>query len=205
MRPQLLIATRNPGKQREIRGLTSRLDCRIVFPDEIGLYEDSAEAGLETESTFEGNAARKAEYFQRKSRLPTVAEDSGLEVRLLGGLPGVRSRRFALATANQDEANNAELLRRLSGAPPERRGAQYRCVAVFVADAGAIPRVFEGSCQGRILSEPRGSGGFGYDPLFFSEELQRSFGEVRQEEKDSVSHRGAAFRAFAEWIAAHPL
>ena len=110
-----------------------------------------------------------------------------------------------MATANQDEANNAELLRRLSGAPPNRRGAQYRCVAVFLADAGATPRVFEGTCQGRILSEPRGSGGFGYDPLFFAEELQKSFGEVRQEEKDGVSHRGAVFRALAEWIAAHPL
>jgi XTP/dITP diphosphohydrolase len=205
MSRQLLIATRNPGKQREIRALMSGLDCQIVFPDEIGLYEDSVEAGLETKSTFEGNATRKAEYFQRKSRLPTVAEDSGLEVRLLGGLPGVRSRRFAMATANQDEANNAELLRRLSGAPPERRGAQYRCVAVLLAHAKATPRVFEGTCQGRVLSEPRGSGGFGYDPLFFSEELQKSFGEARPEEKDGASHRGAAFRALAEWITAHPL
>jgi XTP/dITP diphosphohydrolase len=202
---QILIATRNPGKEREIRTLMAHTDYGIVFPSDLGLLQDVAEEGLETAATFEGNATHKAEYFQRKLRLATVAEDSGIEVRLLGGLPGVRSRRFALASVNQDEANNAELLRRLSGAPAERRGAQYRCVIVFLANAGATPRVFEGVCQGRILTEPRGSAGFGYDPIFHSEELGKSFGEATREEKDRVSHRGKAFRAFLEWLTANPL
>jgi XTP/dITP diphosphohydrolase len=201
----LLFATRSMGKQREIREILADFPYKVLFPDDVGLPEDPTEIGIETESTFEGNALRKAEYFHRKSRLPTVGEDSGLEVFSLGGAPGVRSKRFALATINQDQANNGELLRRLSGAPAERRRAQYRCAAVLVLGGGRVPHTFEGSCPGRILMEPQGTGGFGYDPLFFSEELQMSFGDAPPEKKHAVSHRGKAIRSLAEWLRIHPL
>ncbi len=205
--PKLLIATRNPGKQREIRQFLADLSLEIVFLDDVGIYESPQELKLETASTFEGNALAKAEFFQKRSRLPTVAEDSGIEVLSLGGAPGVRSRRFAVTPPGQgeDEANNKELLRRLAGALPDRRGAQYRSVAVFIKKLNALPQVFEGSCQGRITTEPQGTGGFGYDPLFRSHDLGRTFGEATLEEKNAVSHRGRAFRALAKWLAESPL
>jgi XTP/dITP diphosphohydrolase len=205
--PKLLVATRNLGKKREIRSLLGDLPYQIVFPDDAGIYESPDELNLETESTFEGNALKKAEYFQRKSRLPTVAEDSGIEVLSLGGAPGVRSRRFAMAGPgeDEDEANNRELLRRLAGASAELRGARYRCVAVLIKRLGATPQMFEGSSMGRIATQPKGKGGFGYDPLFFSDELQKTFGEATQKEKDRVSHRGRAFRALASWLDENPL
>ncbi|MFL5518065.1 MAG: non-canonical purine NTP pyrophosphatase, partial [Gemmatimonadales bacterium] len=151
--------------------------------------------------SFEGNARRKAEHFARLSGLPTVADDSGLEVFALGGAPGVRSRRWAGASGSAlqvDAANNAELLRRLRGAPEPRRRARYRCVLVLLRTPSAVPEIFEGVCGGRILEEPRGDRGFGYDPLFFSDELGRTFGEASPEEKDAVSHRGRALRALAD-------
>jgi XTP/dITP diphosphohydrolase len=203
--PRILVATRNPGKQREIRELLAEAPCQPVFPDEQGIWERAEEAGIENAGSFEGNARRKAAYFATLSRLPTLAEDSGIEVFALGGAPGVHSRRFALATADprdQDAANNAELLLRLSGAPPERRRARYRCVAVFLARPDAIPRSFEGTCTGRILEAPQGTGGFGYDPLFQSDDLGKSFGDATPAEKASVSHRGRAMAAFAAWLTA---
>jgi XTP/dITP diphosphohydrolase len=154
--------------------------------------------------SFETNARRKAEHFARLSGLPTVADDSGLEVLSLGGAPGVRSRRWAGTTgtdAEVDAANNAELVRRLAGAAGPRRGARYRCVLVYLAHPGAVPLALEGTCAGRILEAPRGEGGFGYDPYFFSEELGKSFGEATPEEKDGVSHRGRALRALVEALA----
>ena len=176
-----------------------------MFPDDAGLWDSPLEERLELAETFEGNARRKAEYFARLSGRPTVADDSGLEVFSLGGAPGVRSRRWAGAegtAAQVDAANNTELLRRLRGAPEARRRARYRCVLVYLSQPDAVPRVFEGVCGGRILEEPMGSGGFGYDPLFFSDELGRTFGEASAEEKDAVSHRGRAVRALADALAA---
>lgn len=197
----ILAATRSRGKQSELRRLLDPAGIPVIFPDEAGLWESPAEELLELAETFEGNARRKAEHFARLSGRPTVADDSGLEVFSLGGAPGVRSRRWANATGTTeqvDAANNAELLRRLRGAPETRRRARYRCVLVYLPEPDAVPQVFEGVCGGRILEQPRGEGGFGYDPLFYSEELGRTFGEASAEEKDSVSHRGRAVRAFAE-------
>lgn len=197
---KLLAATRSRGKQPEIRRILAPARLEVVFPDELGLWESPAEETLETAETFEGNARRKAEHFARLTGLPTVADDSGLEVFALGGAPGVRSRRFAGAvgpTEAVDAANNAELLRRLRGAAESRRRARYRCVLVLLREPGGVPEVFEGVCGGRILDEPVGGGGFGYDPLFYSDELGRTFGEATAEEKDRVSHRGRAFRALA--------
>jgi XTP/dITP diphosphohydrolase len=202
---KLLAATRSAGKQREIRRILEPAGVEVVFPDDVMLFEEPSEDLLETADTFEANARHKAEYFAGRSGLPTFADDSGLEVLSLGGAPGVRSRRWAGAAgspAEVDAANNAELLRRLAGAPEARRRARYRCVLVLLRAPGAIPEVFEGSCGGRILETPSGSGGFGYDPLFWSDDLGKSFGEAAAEEKDQVSHRGRALRSLAAALGA---
>lgn len=201
---KLLVATRSSGKQGEARRLLDGSGIEVVFPDDLGLFRETVEETLELGDSFASNARAKAEYFARKSGLPTVADDSGLEVFALGGEPGVRSRRWAGASGNEaqlDAANNAHLLRRLAGAPEPKRGARYRCVLVLYRVSRGFPEVFEGSCAGRILETPRGTGGFGYDPLFFSPELGKSFGEASPEEKDAVSHRGRAFRALRQTLA----
>ncbi len=196
----LLIATRSLGKQPEIQEILADIPYRCIFPDEAGILETAYEDKLEDAGTFEGNAFRKAEYFAQKSQLPTAADDSGIEVFALGGQPGVKSKRFAAPSRDQDVANNQELLRRLAGAPRERRKARYRCVVSFLETPNALPKTFEGVCTGYILDEPSGKGGFGYDPLFWSDDLEKSFGEAEPDEKHAVSHRGRAFRAFAEWL-----
>ena len=201
---KLLAATRSAGKQREFRRVLEPAGFEVVFPDDVGIHPNQAEESLELGDSFETNARRKAEHFARLSGLPTVADDSGLEVLSLGGAPGVRSRRWAGATGTEtevDAANNAELVRRLAGASGPRRGARYRCVLVYLATPGAVPVTVEGACAGRILEAPRGAGGFGYDPYFFSEELGKTFGEATPEEKDGVSHRGRALRALVETLA----
>lgn len=204
---KLLAATRSAGKQREFRRVLEPVGLDVVFPGDVGLHPTGAEEALELGASFEANARRKAEHFARLSGLPTVADDSGLEVLSLGGAPGVRSRRWAGATGSEaevDAANNAELVRRLAGATGPRRNARYRCVLVYLADPGAVPAVFEGSCGGRILDAPRGEGGFGYDPYFESEELGKTFGEASAREKDAVSHRGRALRALARALLGSP-
>jgi XTP/dITP diphosphohydrolase len=196
---KILAATRSRGKQEEIRRILTAGGFQVVFPDDIWLRESNEDDALEAADTFEGNARRKAEYFVRLSSLPTLADDSGLEVMALGGAPGVRSKRCAGASgtpAEIDAANNAELLHRLAGLSDAQRVARYRCVLVFLRSAGALPLVCYGDCTGRVLEEPRGSGGFGYDPLFFSDELGKTFGESSGPDKDRVSHRGRALRAF---------
>jgi XTP/dITP diphosphohydrolase len=198
---KLLAATRSPGKQQEIRRILGPSGLEIVFPDDIWLRASTAGDALEVADSFEANARRKAEYFARLSLLPTFADDSGLEVLTLGGAPGVHSRRWAGATGSPEEvdaANNAELIRRLAGAPEQRRLARYRCVLVFLRTPDAVPTICQGDCTGRILEQPRGSGGFGYDPLFYSDELGKTFGEATPAEKDKVSHRGRALRVLAQ-------
>lgn len=195
---KLLAATRNRGKQREIRRILEPGGMELTFPNQAGVWENPAEEVLELGDSFEINARAKARYFARLTGLPTFADDSGLEVFSLGGAPGVLSRRWAGASGSPstvDAANNAELLRRLAGAPESRRRARFRCVLVLFRTPDAVSEVFEGTCSGRILDQPRGDGGFGYDPVFFSDELGKAFGESTAEEKDSVSHRGRALRA----------
>ena len=202
---KLLVATRSPGKQDEIRRLLGGAPHEVVFPDEVGLWPVAEEDGLESADSFAGNARRKAEHFARRSGLATVADDSGLEVLSLGGAPGVRSRRWAGADGTEaevDRANNAELLRRLLGAAEPRRRARYRCVLVLLRAAGAVPETFEGTCAGTILEAPLGDGGFGYDPLFLSDDLGKTFGQATREEKAAVSHRGRAFTALLEALGA---
>jgi len=200
---KLLIATRSPGKTREIRELLQGLPLTICFPGDLRLEPLPEEAELEQAETYAGNAVAKARHFAELSGLPTVADDSGIEVDALGGGPGVRSARFASRQAagawrSQDEANNALLLERLLDVPEAQRSARYRCVIAYLATPSAAPEIVEAVCEGRILTEPRGSEGFGYDPLFHSDDLQRGFGEVAPATKHRVSHRGRAFRALIE-------
>jgi XTP/dITP diphosphohydrolase len=205
---KLLVATRSAGKQAEARRMLEAAGIEVAFPDDVNAWESPAEAGLELHDSFQANARAKAEYFARLAGMPTVADDSGLEVFSLGGEPGVRSKRWAGVEGSAvtvDAANNAELLRRLRGATDARRRARYRCVLVLLRKATAIPEVFEGVCGGLITAEPRGSNGFGYDPYFLSDDLQRTFGEATAEEKDAVSHRGRAFQALLAALAQHPL
>ena len=195
---RLFVATRSKGKQREIRQIFDGSGIDVVFPSDLGLYHEPDEDRLESGATCETNARAKAEYFARRTGVATAADDSGLEVIALGGEPGVRSRRWAAATgtaAEIDAANNAYLLKRLLGAPPRRRRARYRCVVAYVPGPRMVPMVYEGICHGEILTEPRGENGFGYDPLFLSDDLHMTFGEADTVDKHRVSHRGLAFAA----------
>jgi XTP/dITP diphosphohydrolase len=197
---KILAATRSVGKQHEIRRVLGAAGLEVVFPVDIWLRESSAGDPIEQGDSFESNARQKAEYFARLSSMPTFADDSGLEVFSLGGAPGVHSKRWAGASGSEaeiDAANNAELLRRLAGAPESRRLARYRCVLFYLPSYGAVPTICQGDCTGRILEAPRGTNGFGYDPYFFSDELGKTFGEATDKEKDAVSHRGRALRALA--------
>jgi XTP/dITP diphosphohydrolase len=202
----LLIATRNRGKAGEIRDILAGLPIRIVFPEDVELQRLPEEEDLEQAETYLGNAVAKARYFAGRSGLPTVADDSGIEVDALDGAPGVLSARFArragsgMAGLTADEDNNALLLERMQGVPEERRTARYRCVVAHLDTPAAAPEIVEAACEGRILTEPLGTGGFGYDPLFFSTELGRGFGEVPAATKHRVSHRGRAFRALIEML-----
>jgi XTP/dITP diphosphohydrolase len=200
-RSELLVATRSAGKIRELRAMFGAAGFRVISLDDADIPERPEEDALENEPTFEQNALAKARYFHRLSGVPTVADDSGLEVLALDGAPGVHSKRWSnrpdLTGQALDDANNALLLRRL-GDSAERR-ARYVCAAAC-CDAG-LEFVERGEVVGRITSVPRGTGGFGYDPYFESDELARTFGEVSMEEKSRVSHRARAFSKLLQRLA----
>lgn len=200
------MATRSRGKLRELRPLFAAFGLDVLDLDEAGLPERGEEAGLEVYETFEANALAKARHFRRLSGLPTVADDSGLAVDALGGAPGVRSKRWSgredLSGQALDDENNCLLLERLAGAgatAPEARSARYVCAAAY--EDGARELVCRGEVRGRILDVPRGTGGFGYDPYFFSDELEHTFGEVSAAAKAMVSHRARAVRALVRALA----
>ena len=176
-------------------------NLRVLDLIEAGVRYDAAEEELEPYDTFEENAASKASYFQKMTGLPTVADDSGIEIDLLGGAPGVRSKRFApdrgLADLALDQANNEHLLASLGDALPAERTGRYVCVAVLDRGDPDDVMIVRGEAPGLILSTPKGSEGFGYDPLFLDEELGKTFAEIAPEEKNARSHRGKAFRALA--------
>ncbi len=201
----LLVATRSAHKMVEIRRILGDLEAvRLLSLTDLGLMPEPIEDDLEPYDTFEANARSKAAHFRGRSGLATVADDSGIVVDFLDGAPGVRSKRFAPGSENldrpdQDKANNAYLLESLSEAPAAERTAHYVCVAVLDAGEGeAVP--FDGEARGVILTAPRGSGGFGYDPLFYDEELSRTFAEISRDTKNARSHRGRAFRALARHL-----
>ncbi len=194
---RLLVATRSRHKLRELGELLGLPpDVELLSPDDLGIEGEPEEIG----STFEANARIKARYYARRSGLPTLADDSGLEVDALGGGPGVRTRRFAGEDAT-DEQNNAKLLRELRGLPPDRRGGRYVCALALALPGNDGPRgglridVRRGTCRGRIADGPRGSGGFGYDPIFEPEQESpggRTLGQWSAAEKHAVSHRARA-------------
>jgi len=191
----LLLATRSEGKLRELKPMFAAAGLTLVSLDELEIDESEEENDLEPYTTFEENALSKARYFYEVSGgIPTVADDSGLEVDALSGRPGVKSKRWSgrndLRGAALDDANNAALLQSLAGVP--NAAARYVCAAAFVAVGVEVTT--RGVTEGTILSAPRGTGGFGYDPYFLSAELGRTFGEISVEEKQRVSHRGRAFR-----------
>lgn len=195
---RILLATRSSGKLRELNGMLSDAGLSGLTLDEAGIPYSPAEENIECFATFTENALAKARYFHRLSGLPTMADDSGLSVRALGGAPGVWSKRYSgrvdLTGQELDDANNARLLAEI--AAESDTSASYTCAAAYV-DA-KIDEVMLGETHGRIIAEPRGEQGFGYDPYFFSPELGKTFGEAAAGEKQQVSHRGRAFRALVD-------
>jgi XTP/dITP diphosphohydrolase len=204
-RPRLVIATRSEHKLRELRELLQLEHAELVTLDELGIVGDPVEDG----ETFETNAAIKARAAVRATGLPSLADDSGLEVDALDGAPGVRTRRYAGEDAT-DADNNAKLLAALDGLPPERRGARYVCVLALAMPGDVGPRggqlvtFTRGTCRGRIAAGPRGTGGFGYDPIFEPASEPpggRTLGLWTPAEKNAISHRARAARRMAPRLA----
>ena len=201
---RIVLATRSHHKLLEIQAILAvARDVRVVDLESAGLAYDPAEEDLEPYDTFEANARSKALHFFHRSGVPTAADDSGLEVDALDGAPGVRTKRFAPAAHLEgdalDRANLDHLIERLRGVEPSMRSARYVCVAVLATREGTW--TFRGEAPGLILDGRRGSGGFGYDPVFFDPGLGKTFAEITQAEKNARSHRGKAFRALAEHLA----
>ena len=194
---RLLVATRNAGKKREYERLLEGLSLELVTLDDLGIDLEVAETG----DTFAANALLKAAGYAEASGLPTLADDSGLEVDALGGAPGVRSARYAdEAGGASDEDRYRLLLANLQGVPEEERTARFRCViAVSWPDGGVDTAV--GAVEGRIAEAPRGAHGFGYDPVFYLPEFGRTMAELGPEVKNRISHRARAALAIRPAIA----
>jgi len=204
--PRVLLATSNPGKLRDFVAAAELRDLRLAAIPGFQSLPTVEEDG----SSFEENARKKASHYSRFAPGEMViADDSGLEVDALRGAPGVRSARYAAAHPRgpatpgddpgvRDAANNARLLREIERVPDGERGARFVCVIAAARD-GQVLRAFRGEVQGELLRAPRGSGGFGYDPLFFLAETGKTFAELAPEEKSRYSHRGRAFQKFLAW------
>jgi XTP/dITP diphosphohydrolase len=199
---KILIATSNPGKLRDFAGAAAAHDVEIVTIPNFAALPVVVEDGV----TFEENARKKAEQYSRA--MPgqiVIADDSGLEIDPLNGAPGVHSARYAADEPHKadentdDDANNARVLHELKGVPAEKRTGRFVCVIAAARD-GQTLATFRGVAEGVILDDLRGKGGFGYDPMFYFPEIHKTFAELTPEEKAKHSHRGAAFRAFLEWI-----
>jgi XTP/dITP diphosphohydrolase len=198
---RILIATSNPGKIRDFAGAASHHDIQVAGIPNFSSIPLVVEDG----ETFEANARKKAEaYSLYVPGEVVIADDSGLEVDALGGAPGVHSARYAadephLADTNtDDQANNAKLIREIKCVPPDKRTGRFVCWIAAARD-GQTLAVFDGRAEGMIQETPRGSNGFGYDPLFFFPQISKTFAELSAQEKAHYSHRGEAFRKFLEW------
>lgn len=192
-RVRVAVATKNPGKLVEIRAALGFPGWDFVSESELGVWPDIAETG----ETFEANARLKARAVREHTGLAALADDSGLEVDALDGEPGVYSSRYAGECATDGE-NNRRLLLALRDVPEAGRTARFRCVMVFIDDEGE-ETVVSGTCEGTIGFEPRGDGGFGYDPLFLPDATPgRSMAQLEIAQKNAISHRGAALRALRE-------
>jgi XTP/dITP diphosphohydrolase len=190
--PRVVLASRNRHKLHEIAPLLAPLRLDVCGIDEVApdllLVEDQL--------TFAGNALAKARQAAAATGLPALADDSGLEVDALAGAPGVYSARYAGEPCD-DERNNAKLLSALAAVPEDQRSARYQCAAAFFDPASGRTLAASGSCEGRILQQARGSGGFGYDPLFLVPALGRTMAEIPLSEKNQLSHRAAAFHSLS--------
>lgn len=205
--PTVLVATSNAGKLRDFAGAAIAHGIAIASLPNFASLTPVVEDG----ATFEANARKKAEEYSRAAPGELVlADDSGLEIDALSGAPGVHSARYAApdllnkephaADSNTDDgANNARVLRELAGLPPEKRTGRFVCVLAAARD-GRTLATFRGRAEGVILDAPRGQNGFGYDPLFFFPSIGKTFAELSAEEKAKYSHRGAALRAFLQWL-----
>jgi XTP/dITP diphosphohydrolase len=191
---RLAIASRNPGKIREILAICAEWPVEWLTADER--WPEVEETG----ATYLENALLKARAVSRALDVPAVADDSGIEVDALGGAPGPRSARYAGEDAT-DEQNLRMLIRAVSGIPASGRTARYRCVAA-VARPDGVETWADGACEGLLETRPRGVGGFGYDPIFVPEGWDRTMAELSPEEKDRISHRGRAFRALGDLLRA---
>jgi len=189
---ELVLATRNRHKLAEARAILSGAGVEVRGLEEF----DDVPDVVEDRDTFEGNAAKKAEEVAHATGSAALADDSGLVVDALGGAPGVMSARYA-GRDGDSAANNAKLLKKMKDIPDDGRAARFVCV-IALAREGRKTRFFRGETLGRIGPEPRGEAGFGYDPLFISDDLGVTFAEAGAEEKNAVSHRGRALAAFAE-------
>lgn len=183
---KLLIATTNPGKLKEYAAIFAGLPLELRTLRDEGIADDVEETG----DTFAANARLKAEYYAARSGLPALADDSGLEVAALGGEPGVRSARYA-GPGKSDAERNAFLLQKLAGVPFHARLARFVC-AIALARPGGATELVEGVLPGVIEHEPRGDGGFGYDPLFYVLDENATLAEIPPERKNQISHRARA-------------
>lgn len=201
---RVFLASRNTGKLAEMRRILAEHlpDVEVLGLDDVAPYDEPAE----TEPTFEGNARIKALAAVAATGLPSVADDSGICVDALNGMPGVLSARWAGVSGDRetkDRANNELLLAQLADVPDERRTAQFRCAVVLALPGadGVVEHVVEGVMPGRVIREVRGSGGFGYDVLFCADGHDRTTAELPADEKDAISHRGQALRRIAPVVA----
>lgn len=191
---RIVLATKNQGKIREMRALLAPMNIEVLSLADFAPIADAEENG----ATFAENAMIKARYYYAHTNTACLADDSGLEVDALGGRPGVYSARYSGERAT-DETNNAKVLAEMTDVPADERTARFRCSMALVGDG--IELTADGTCEGILLTELRGEGGFGYDPLFYVPAFERTLAELSQEEKNGISHRGAAVRKMAELIA----
>ena len=198
MKP-IVIASKNPDKLAEIKRLLKGLSVKVLSLNDFSRCKEVKETG----KTFEANARLKARYYSKHTRSLVLADDSGLMVHALNGRPGVYSARFAGEGAT-DEKNNQKLLRLLKGMPLRRRQARYRCF-VALADGEKIIDVVSGSCSGLIAQKPKGTNGFGYDPLFLIPRYKKTFGELDPNIKAKISHRSHTLKKFRKTIEKYSL
>jgi XTP/dITP diphosphohydrolase len=192
---RVVLASANPGKLRELAALLAPLSLELIPQQQLGIA-----SAVETGSTFLDNALLKARHAAQRAQLPALADDSGLEVSALDGRPGVQSARYAGENASDSE-NLLLLLAQLKDVPDAQRQARYQCVIVLVRSAAdAAPLIARGSWSGRIARQPRGAGGFGYDPVFVPHGEKRSAAQLTRAQKNAVSHRGQALAALVAML-----
>ncbi len=192
----ILLATTNKGKARELAHGLRGAPIRVLTLDDLGIRSEYRETG----ATFAENARGKSLHYAAASGLPTLADDSGLEIEALGGAPGVYSARFSDPGAT-DARNFAKVLRLLRGVPDRERGARFVC-SMVLSRGGRVLKITRGIVRGRIIGEPRGTAGFGYDPIFYYPPLKKTFAELSGGSKNEISHRGRAVRGLRAYFEA---